>query len=179
VRSQLSDVQKERESMQSRVIALDFELNNVNVKAPVDGIIIGMNVFTQGGVVPGGFKLMEIVPANDALIIDGVLAVNLIDKVQVGLPVEFMFSAFNTNTTPHIPGKVTHISADRSIDEHTGQPFYKVKAEVTPEGMKKLGKLEIRPGMPVEISIKTGERTMMNYLLKPILDRGHTALKEE
>jgi protease secretion system membrane fusion protein len=179
IRTQLSEVQKERESLNSRVGALDFELNNVNVKAPVDGTIIGLNVFTQGGVVPGGFKLMEIVPKDDTLIVDAMLAVNLIDKVKVGLPVEFIFSAFNTNTTPHIPGVVTQISADRSLDERTGHPYYKVKAIVTPEGMKKLGKLEIRPGMPVDISIKTGERTMMNYLLKPILDRGHTAMREE
>lgn len=179
VRTQLSEVQKERESLQSRVAALDFELSNVLVKAPVDGTVIGMNVFTQGGVVPSGFKLMEIVPQDDALVVDGMLAVNLIDKVKVGLKVELMFSAFNTNKTPHIPGVITHISADRSVDERTGHPYYKVKAEVTPEGKKLLGSLAIRPGMPVDLSVKTGERTMMNYLLKPIIDRGHTALREE
>jgi protease secretion system membrane fusion protein len=179
VRTQLSDVQKERESLQSRVSALDFELSNVVVKAPVDGTIIGMNVFTQGGVVPSGFKLMEIVPKNDALVVDAILAVNLIDKVHVGLPVEFIFAAFNTNTTPKIPGVITQISADRSVDEHTGVPHYKVKAVVTPEGMKKLAQLQIRPGMPVELAVKTGERTMMNYLLKPIKDRAHTALGED
>jgi len=179
VRTQLSEVQKERESLQSRVNATDFELRNVIVKAPVDGTIIGMNVFTQGGVVPSGFKLMEVVPKNDALIIDATLAVNLIDKVQVGLPVEFIFAAFNINTTPKIPGVITQISADRTVDEHTGIPHYKVKAVVTPEGMKKLAQLQIRPGMPVELAVKTGERTMMNYLLKPILDRAHTALGED
>lgn len=179
VRTQLSDVQKERESLQSRVKAIDFELSNVVVKAPVDGTIIGMSVFTQGGVVPSGFKMMEIVPKNDALVIDGMLAVNLIDKVHVGLPVEFIFAAFNTNTTPKIPGVITQVSADRTIDEHTGTPHYKVKAVVTPEGMKKLSQLQIRPGMPVELAVKTGERTMMNYLLKPIMDRAHTALGED
>jgi protease secretion system membrane fusion protein len=179
VRTQLSEVQKERESLQSRVNALDFELSNVVVKAPVDGTVIGMNVFTQGGVVPSGFKLMEIVPKNDALVVDAMLAVNLIDKVHVGLPVEFIFAAFNTNTTPKIPGVITQISADRTVDEHTGVPHYKVKAVVTPEGMKKLAKLQIRPGMPVELAVKTGERTMMNYLLKPIMDRAHTALGED
>ncbi len=179
VRTQLSEVQKERESLQSRVTALDFELSNTLVKAPVDGTVIGMNVFTRGGVVPSGFKLMEIVPQDDALIIDGMLAVNLIDKVQVGLKVELMFSAFNVNKTPHIPGVITHIAADRSVDERTGHPYYKVKAEVTPEGKKLLGSLAVRPGMPVDLSVKTGERTMMNYLFKPIIDRGHTALREE
>nr|WP_315472200.1 HlyD family type I secretion periplasmic adaptor subunit [uncultured Undibacterium sp.] len=179
VRTQLSEVQKERESLQSRVNAMDFELSNVIVKAPVDGTIIGMNVFTQGGVVPSGFKLMEVVPKNDALIIDAMLAVNLIDKVQVGLPVEFLFAAFNTATTPKIPGVITQVSADSTIDERSGFPHYKVKAVVTPEGMKKLAQLQIRPGMPVELAVKTGERTMMNYLLKPILDRAHTALGED
>jgi len=179
VRTQLSEVQKERESLQSRVTALDFELSNALVKAPVDGTVIGMNVFTQGGVVPSGFKLMEIVPQDDALIIDGMLAVNLIDKVKVGLKVELMFSAFNVNKTPNIPGVITHIAADRSVDERTGHPYYKVKAEVTPEGKKLLGSLAVRAGMPVDLSVKTGERTMMNYLFKPIIDRGHTALREE
>lgn len=178
VRSQLSEVQKEAESLQSRVKVSDFELNNVYVKAPVDGTIVGMNIFTKGGVVGAGFKLMELVPKNDALIVEGTLAINLIDKVHPGLDVEFVFSAFNTNTTPHIPGKLTQISADRSIEERTGMPYYKFQAVVTPEGLKKLGNLHIRPGMPVDMTIKTGERTMMNYLLKPITDRAHSAMKE-
>jgi protease secretion system membrane fusion protein len=178
VRSQLSEVQKEAESLQSRAKVSDFELNNVYVKAPVDGTIVGMNIFTKGGVVGAGFKLMELVPKNDALIVEGSLAINLIDKVHPGLDVEFVFSAFNTNTTPHIPGKLTQISADRSIEERSGMPYYKFQAVVTPEGLKKLGNLHIRPGMPVDMTIKTGERTMMNYLLKPITDRAHSALKE-
>jgi membrane fusion protein, protease secretion system len=179
VRSQLSEVQKEVGSLEGRLSALDFDLSNVQVKAPVDGTVVGLNVFTQGGVIPPGFKLMEIVPLNDALVVDAMLPVNLVDKVHVGLPVELIFSAFNTNTTPHIPATITQVSADRTVDEHTGQPFYKVKAVVTPAGAKKLGALQVRPGMPVELFVKTGERTMMNYLFKPILDRGHSAMKEE
>jgi protease secretion system membrane fusion protein len=130
-------------------------------------------------VVQSGFKLMELVPTDDALIVEGNLPVNLIDKVHKGLKVELIFSAFNTNTTPHIPGIITQVSADRTTDERTGQPFYKVKAKVAPEGVKMLAKLEIRPGMPVELFVKTGERTMMNYLLKPIFDRSHSAMTEE
>lgn len=178
VRAQLSEVQKEVESLQSKVKVSDFELNNVLVKAPVDGTVVGLSVFTKGGVVGAGHKLMELVPKHDALIVEGMLAINLIDKVHPGLDVELLFSAFNTNTTPHIPGKVTQISADRSTDERTGMPYYKFQAVVSPEGMKKLGDLQIRPGMPVDMTIKTGERTMMNYLLKPILDRAHSAMKE-
>ena len=145
----------------------------------VDGIVVGLSVFTRGAVVPGGFKLMELVPRDDALIVEGMLPVNLVDKVHQGLQAEMIFSAFNANTTPHIPGLVTHVSADRTVDERTGQAFYKVRAVVAPKGVKMLADLQIRPGMPVDLFVKTGERTMMNYLLKPIFNRANSALNEE
>lgn len=179
VRTILSDVQKECESLGSRIAALEYEFQSVEVKAPVSGTVVGLNVFTVGGVVPGGFKLMELVPDGDNLIIEGQLPVNLIDKVHKDLPVELIFSAFNSAKTPHIPGIVTQVSADRTVDERTGMPYYKVRAAVAPDGMKQLAKLQIRPGMPVEMVVKTGERTMMNYLLKPILNRAETAFTEE
>ena len=179
VRTQLSDIQKEAEALQSRLEALDFDLSNTLVKAPVDGTVVNLNVFTKGAVVQSGFKLMELVPKDDALVVEGILPVQLVDKVHEGLKVELIFSAFNTNTTPHIPGIITQVSADRTTDERTGQPFYKVKAKVAPEGVKMLAHLQIRPGMPVEMFVKTGERTMMNYLLKPIFDRAHSAMSEE
>lgn len=179
IRTQLTEVQRDAEALQNRLKALDYDLKNVEVKAPVEGVVVGLNVFTVGAVIPTGFKLLELVPISESLIVEGQLPVNLIDKVHVGLPVELIFSAFNSNITPHIPGVVTQVSADRTVDERTGVPFYKVKASVTPEGKKKLANLQVRPGMPVELFVKTGERTMMNYLLKPILDRANSALSEE
>lgn len=181
VRSQLSDVQKETESMESRIKGQHFEFANAEVRAPVDGVVVGSNIFTQGGVVGPGARLMDIVPTGDALVVEGQLAVNLIDRVHAGLPVELHFSAFNTNKTPQIPGTVIQVAADRTVDEKTGQPYYKVRARVTPEGAKLIAekKLDIVAGMPVELFIKTGERTMMNYLLKPIFDRSHSALSED
>jgi membrane fusion protein, protease secretion system len=119
------------------------------------------------------------VPSDDPLIVDGQLPVHLIDKVHPNLKVELIFSAFNQNTTPHIPGIVTQVSADRLVDEKTGQPYYTVKAKVAPEGMKQVANLQIRPGMPVELFVKTGERTMMNYLLKPIFDHIKMSMTEE
>ncbi|MFZ6733025.1 HlyD family type I secretion periplasmic adaptor subunit [Undibacterium sp. Ji42W] len=179
IRTQLSDIQKEAEALQNRLTALDFDLNNVAVKAPVSGTVVGLNVFTKGAVVPSGFKLMELVPQDDALIVEASLPVNLVDKVHAGLKTELIFSAFNTNTTPHIPGIITQVSADRTVDERTGQAFYKVRAEVAPEGKKMIANLNIRPGMPVEMFVSTGGRTMMNYLLKPVIDRAHSAMTED
>lgn len=179
VRTQLTEVQKEAEALENRLKSQDFELNNVLVKAPVDGTIVGMNIFTQGGVVPSGFRMMDIVPTDDPLIIEGQVPVHLIDKVHPDLSVELIFPAFNQNKTPHIPGKVTQVSADRLVEEKTGQPYYKMKAMVTAEGKQLLKDHQIRAGMPVELFVKTGERTMMSYLLKPIFDRAKTSLTEE
>jgi protease secretion system membrane fusion protein len=179
VRTQLSDVQRDAEALKNRVAALDFELANVLVTAPVDGTVVGLSVFTRGAVVPSGFKLMELVPSDDALVVEGMLPVNLVDKVHAGLKVDLIFSAFNANTTPHIPGAVTQVSADRTVEERTGQAFYKVRVAVAPEGLKMIANLQIRPGMPVELFIKTGERTMMNYLMKPIFDRLHASMAED
>ena len=119
------------------------------------------------------------VPKDDALVVEGQIPVNLVDKVHAGLKVDLIFSAFNQNSTPHIPGLVTQVSADRLLDEKTGQPYYKLQAVVTPEGKKLLAHLDVRPGMPVELFVHTGERTMMNYLMKPLVDRAKTSLTEE
>ena len=179
VRSQLSDVQREADGLANRLTGLEFDLNNALVKAPVDGTIVGMNIFTNGGVIGPGFRMMDVVPSDDPLIVEGQLPVHLIDKVHPNLKVELIFTAFNQNQTPHIPGIVTNVSADRLVDEKSGAPYYSVKAKVAPEGMKLISNLQIRPGMPVDLFVKTGERTMMNYLLKPILDHLKMSMTEE
>lgn len=181
VRSQLAEVQRETDALSSRQSAADYELGNVDVKAPADGVVVGLAVFTRGGVVQPGFRMMDIVPSGDPLMVEGHLAVNLVDKVHPGLPVDLILSAFNANTTPHIPGEVTHVSADRSVDERSGQPYFKVRVKVTPEGEKMLAKLglDVQPGMPADLFVKTGERTMMNYLFKPLIDRSKASLSEE
>ncbi len=179
VRTQLSDTQKEADALANRLTGLDYDLDNVLVKAPVDGTVVAMSVFTHGGVIAPGFRMMDIVPSDDPLIVDGQLPVHLIDKVHPNLKVELMFTAFNQNQTPHVPGIVTQVSADRLIEEKSGQPYYNLKAKVAPEGMKMIANLQIRPGMPVELFIKTGERTMMNYLFKPLFDRLTMSMTEE
>lgn len=181
VRTSLSDVQKEAASLASRMTAQGYELANVELKAPVSGTVVGSAVFTHGGVVQPGFKLMDIVPTDDPLVAEGQLPVHLVDKVHPGLPVELIFAAFNTNRTPHIPGEVVRVAADRSVDERTGFAYYHVRVKVTPAGAKLVAqhKLDIQSGMPVELFVKTGERSMMSYLMKPVIDRAKTALSEE
>ena len=181
VRTQLSETRREAEAMESRIKGQAFELNSVEVKAPADGVVVGSNVFTKGAVVGAGSHLMDVVPDHDSLVVEGQLAVNLVDRVHPGLPVELIFSAFNTNKTPHIAGELIHVDADRTLDERNNVSYYKVRARVTKEGAKMIAdkKLQVVSGMPVEMFVKTGERTMASYLLKPVFDRAHSAMSED
>lgn len=165
--------------LEKKLPAYDFDLANMTIESPVDGSVINLAVFTKGQFVQAGTKLMEISPLNQNLIVEAKVPVNLIDKVHTGLPVEMIFSAFNQRITPRIPGTVTVVSADRTQDERTGDIFYKIQAQVTEKGMRLLKDHQVRPGMPVEVFVVTGERTMMNYIFKPFLDRARTSLGEE
>jgi protease secretion system membrane fusion protein len=179
LRSQLAEVKKEADALRNRLDGLEYELNNSEVKAPVDGIVSDLAVFTQGGVVPPGFRLMDVVPLDEPLVVEGQVPVHLIDSVRPGLSVELIFSSFNQNTTPRIPGTVSQVAPDSVVDEKTGIPFYRLRAEITPEGKAMLAKLAVRPGMPVDLFVNTGERTMASYLFKPVVDHFRMALTEE
>ena len=180
VENGLADTQKEVSSLDSRIKGLSFELANTEVRAPSEGVIVGLSVHTVGGVLSPGAPLMEIVPKNEPLRIDVQIPTTLIDKVRLALPVEITFPAFNQKTTPQIPGEFVQVAADATTDPQGKlPPFYRGQVVVTADGMKKLKAHEIKAGMPAEVFIKTGERTMLNYIFKPLLDRMRSALTEE
>ena len=179
VRTQLADTRVRTEDLRNRLASAEFELANSQLRAPVAGIVVGLDVFTEGGVIKPGQALMEIVPQGEPLLVEARVPVELADKVHPGLPVELMFSAFSQSTTPRVAGEVTLVSADRQVDERTDEPYYTLRAQVSEAGMAQLAGLQIRPGMPVEAFVRTGERSMLNYLFKPLLDRTHMALVEE
>ena len=170
---------KQVTELKEKLNPYEFDLSNTEISSPVDGHVVNLVIFTKGGVVSPGSRLMDVVPSNESMLVEAQLPVHLVDKVRVGLPVEMMFTAFNVNRTPHIPGTLISVGGDRIVDEKTGNPYYKIQASVDAKGMRLLGDLKIHPGMPVELFVKTGERSMMSYLLKPIFDRTHSALREE
>lgn len=179
VRTQLAQTQMDANDFKNKLEMANYDLGNTSIVSPVDGTVVGLSIFTQGGVVGAGDHLMDIVPSEASLVVDSRLKVEMIDRVYNGLPVELMFTAFNQNKTPKIPGTVTLISADRLVDKGTGEPYYQMQVTVTPEGLKMLQGADIKPGMPVEVFVKTGSRSLLSYLFKPILDRAHTSLTEE
>lgn len=179
LRGQLAETRTRSDDLRNRLASAEFELANSLVRAPAAGVVVGLDVYTEGGVIKPGQALMDIVPQGEPLLVEARVPVQMVDKVHPGLPVELLFSAFNQSTTPRIAGEVTLVSADRQVDERTDEPYYTVRAQVSAAGMHQLDGLQIRPGMPVEAFVKTGERSMLNYLFKPLLDRSHMALVEE
>jgi protease secretion system membrane fusion protein len=179
VETQLADTQRDASALRSRLDALQFDLANTDIQAPVGGVVMGLSVHTIGGVVGAGAPLMEILPRNESLMVEAQIPPHLIDKVKIGLPVDVLFTAFNQATTPHVTGLVQQVSADVLIDPRQNSlPYFKITVQVTPQGMKLVQGHQIRAGMPAEVFIRTGERTAMNYLLKPLRDRMQRALTE-
>lgn len=179
MRQQLADARLKVEELGSRLSAADFELAHTEVRAPAGGTVVGLDVFTEGGVIAPGQVLMEIVPQDAPLLVDARAPVELVDKLQPGLDVELLFVAFNQSRTPRVNGKVTLVSADRLLDEKTDQPYYRLRVQVDDDGLRQLQGQTIRPGMPVQAFVRTGERSLLNYLFKPLTDRTHMALVEE
>jgi len=179
VESQLTDTAKENTTLADRLRALDYEVTHTVIRSPIDGMVQALSIATVGGIIQPGARIMEVVPLNEPLQVDAMIPVQAIDKMVPGLAVDIAFPAFNHAHTPNIPGRVNTISADRLMDEESKQPFYLAQVDVTPEGMHLLGSNHIRPGMPATVTIKTGERNLLSYLLKPMLERVDSAFKEQ
>jgi membrane fusion protein, protease secretion system len=182
ISDEAAEVQKNREAVSTKLQAATFDKNLAEIRAPVSGTVVGLKVFTVGGVIAAGETLAEIVPEDGKLVIETQVPASSIDKVKVGRAVDMRFSAFNLITTPVVQGKVIAVGVDR-LKAKPGEEmkqeddFYLAQVETTGAGLQKLSGLTIQPGMPVDVIVKTGERTFMSYLLKPITDRFALAFK--
>jgi protease secretion system membrane fusion protein len=173
VDGQLSEVYKTRDALKSRLDSVAYDRDLTAIRAPVSGTVVGFKVYTVGGTISAGQVLAEIVPKEAVLMVDAQIPPFLIDKVKLGSQADMRFVSFNANITPTIPGIVRLIGADRRPNDTpaTDDDNYLAQIEATPEGMAKLGTLQVQPGMPVDVIFKTGERTFFSYLLKPLVDK--------
>ncbi len=179
VDNQLQEIQKNRDAVLGRLDAAKFDRDLAEIKAPVSGSVVGLKVFTVGGTISSGMVLMEIVPKDESLIVQAKIPTNIIDKVRVDMPTDMRFTAFNSSTTPVIPGRVKVVGADKepAANPQEGE-FYLALIETTKEGLDRLAGLKVQPGMPVDVVIKAGERSFMSYLLKPLTDKMARAFKD-
>ncbi|WP_421852712.1 HlyD family type I secretion periplasmic adaptor subunit [Oricola sp.] len=154
-------------------------LDRVTVRAPSDGIIIAVHKNTIGSVVRPGDELADLLPTSSDLIIEARLKPSDIDAVRVGQTADMRFVALNSRVTPQVPGEIAFISPDRLVDQSTQQPYYMARLRITEELPANLDREQIYPGMPVEVYVSTGERTFLEYLVKPLTDSFSRAFREE
>ncbi|MCB5189338.1 HlyD family type I secretion periplasmic adaptor subunit [Methylobacillus arboreus] len=157
------------------------ELQRVTMTAPVSGQVVGLQVHTLGAIIQPGQKIMDIVPFDEPLILDARIPPHLIDKIHVGQDADVRFSSFSNTPQLLLEGKVKTVSSDLLVDTDHQPPssYYLARINITEEGMKTLGDRRLQPGMPVQVVIRTGERTLLTYLMHPLVKRIAASMKEE
>ncbi|MFD1880158.1 HlyD family type I secretion periplasmic adaptor subunit [Paracoccus pacificus] len=158
--------------------SLTDQIARLDIRAPASGIVYELKVTTPHSVIRAAEPVLYIVPQDRPLVISARVAPINVDEVSVGQPVTLRFASFSSRTTPEIDGQVSRISADAVVDEATRIPYYRTEVTLLPDQIDKLGGLQLVPGMPVEVYIRTGERSPIAYLLKPFTDYFVRAFRE-
>jgi len=177
--SQLADVRREVSADEERYKASRDALERTEIKAPASGSVIGIATQTVGGVITPGTRIMDIVPKDETLLLEAQIPPHLIDHVKVGQLADIRFSNFALAPQLVAEGQLTSVAADLLFDQTTNTGYYLIRVAVTANGLRTLAGHRLQPGMPAEIVIKTGERTLLSYLLHPLVRRLAQAMKEE
>ena len=176
---QLTEVLRDVQADQEKYVAAEEELGRMEIRAPSAGHVVGLAMQSAGGVIQPAQKLMDIVPEGAALTVEARVPPQLVDRVVSGQPVDIRFSSFAHSPHLVVTGKVNTVSADLLTDPQSNVSYYLARVTVTPDGMKTLGARQLQPGMPCELIFKTGERSLLTYLLHPLVKRVSASMKEE
>jgi HlyD family secretion protein len=161
-----------------RKVTAEDQLKRVDIRAPQPGIVHQSIAHTVGGVISPGETIMLIVPRAENLTVEAKVSPQDIDQLRLGQTAMLRFSAFNQRATPEIEGTLSRISADITTDERTGSSYYTVRVAMSVEEIARLGDVALVPGMPVEVFVKTGDRKVISYLVKPLSDQITRAFRE-
>jgi epimerase transport system membrane fusion protein len=170
----LQDLRARIRDTDERIDAASDALARTQIRAPATGNVIGLKVHTAGAVLSPGAAIMEIVPSGEPLVVEIQVQLQDVDRVWAGMPAEVRFTAFSSRATPVYAARVQKISADRFTDANRQRSYYLAQVELD---RTITGSLTLQPGMPAEVYLLEGERTPLDYLLKPLkeqLRRGMT-----
>lgn len=170
-RATIADVEEQARAAQAI-------LDRTVIRSPADGIIVRSVHNSASSVIRAGEPFMELLPTSDQLVIEARISPHDIDSLRIGQQARLHFSALNARITPQVDGTVTYISADRLVDQASGQPFYTARLKITDDLPPEVTRDKIYPGMPVETYISTGERTFFEYLVRPLMDSFSRAFRE-
>lgn len=176
--TELRDLGAQLSEFQDELVKIDDQLSRTEIRAPVSGVVHASAVHTIGAVIQPAQPILFIVPQAEELIVEVRVEPESIDQLQFGQAVTVRFPAFNSRTTPELEGTIRKISADRIIEEASGLTYYLAEVFITPQELRRLAGLNLIPGMPAEAHIRTTTRTLLSYLLKPLLDNFQRALRE-
>jgi len=183
VAKELSEVQSQMFEVREKMQSLQDMVERTVVRAPQAGTVLSLQPHTLGAVVKPGERLMDIVPQGERLVVEAKVLLIDIDRVSIGQTAEIRFTAFKARETPHVEGKLLALSADRVVDDADPQkmPYYLARVEITQKGLEDLArqKLDLVAGMPAEVLIKTGERTLFHYLIDPLKNAAARSFTED
>lgn len=171
VRAELARLQQER------VAALDRQ-DRLAVRAPIAGGLHELAVHTRGQVISPGERLVTLIAQTDRLVVESRLPPQDVDQVHRGQAARLRFSGLDQRVTPQVSGSVIDVSPDASVDETTGATYFLARLAVDADQLARIEGSQLRPGMPVEVFIETQPRTIMSYLVKPIVDQVQHAFRE-
>lgn len=179
VESLVADSSREAANLREKLRDAALELERTTIQAPVSGQVVALQVTTPGGIITPGAHILEIVPQGDRLLLDVQVPVHLIARVQPGLTTDIRFTAFTDEPYLTVEGKVQSISTDRHEPQGGQQPpYYLARVEVTEKGLRDLRGRQIRPGMAADAVIKSGERSFLAYMMRPMAKHFFKALQE-
>jgi HlyD family secretion protein len=175
---ELGEAQAKEAELAERGIAAHDLLDRIEIHAPTSGVVNQLSAHTIGGVIRAGETIMEIVPDTDDLQIEARVEPKDIDHVRTGQSAFVRFTAFNQRTTPQLRGTISYVSADTGHDQQTNASYFTVRIVLPEDERRRLKGQQLVAGMPAEVFMQTGSRTMMNYLLEPITDQMRRAFVE-
>lgn len=165
------------ELVQRRAAAED-QFRRMEIRAPSSGYVHQLAVHNVGGVINPAEPVMLIVPNEEQLNLEAKVSPLDYDQVRLGQPVVVRVHAFNQRTTPELRGKVSRMAADVSKEQQTGASLYTIRVSLLEGEIERLGPLEVKSGMQAEALIKTGDRTPLTFLVKPLSDQVARAFRE-
>ena len=179
IANDLREVQAKLAELGPRLKVARDTLDRTQIRAPYSGHVVGLTVFSVGGVINRGERIMDIVPENNSLAVEGTVNVEDIEGLHPGMDAQVRLTAYTRRSTPVMKAKITQVSADRLTDSRTGQNYYSVQAKIDSKQLAEYPNIRLFPGMPAMLVIPTGERTALDYLLKPFTESINRAMREK
>lgn len=176
--SELRDVQGRLFDLEEQILAAKDTLRRLDIRAPRDGTVLDLRFHSKNAVIMAGNPVLDIVPMGDALIVDAKVRPTNIDNVLVGAQAEVRFPAFRQRTTPSLFGQVVTVSADTLLDQNTNEPYYTVRVIINDVERERMDGKPLVPGMPADVTIQSGDRTLIEYLIEPVTDVLARSFKE-